>query len=84
MQHEPAAEADRPRSRVSAAFVHSQVFTLNCRGTSTKLTTFEQIKIGTKCLRTCNKQSDIKREIVYFDTRGQNGRLAHCKCKNAA
>ena len=23
-------------------------------------------------------------EIVYFDTRGQNGRLAHCKCKNAA
>ena len=22
--------------------------------------------------------------IVYFDTRGQNGRLAHCKCKNAA
>ena len=23
-------------------------------------------------------------KIVYFDTRGQNGRLAHCKCKNAA
>ena len=23
-------------------------------------------------------------EIVHFDTRGQNGRLAHCKCKNAA
>ena len=23
-------------------------------------------------------------EIVYFDIRGQNGRLAHCKCKNVA
>ena len=23
-------------------------------------------------------------KIVYFDTRGQNGRLAHCKGKNAA
>ena len=22
--------------------------------------------------------------MVYFDTRGQNGRLAHCKCENAA
>ena len=22
--------------------------------------------------------------IVYFDTRGQNGRLAHCECENAA
>ena len=25
-----------------------------------------------------------KLRIVYFDTRGQNGRLAHCKCKNVA
>ena len=24
-----------------------------------------------------------KKKIVYFDTRGQNGRLTHCKCKNA-
>ena len=23
-------------------------------------------------------------KIVYFDTRGQNGRLAHCKCTNTA
>ena len=28
--------------------------------------------------------SDIRAIIVYFDTRGQNGRLAHCKCENAA
>ena len=23
-------------------------------------------------------------EIVYFDTRGQNGRLVHCECENTA
>ena len=26
----------------------------------------------------------ICKEIVYFDKRGQNERLAHCKCKNVA
>ena len=33
----------------------------------------------------CNNfWKSVNVEIVYFDTRGQNGWLAYCKCKNAA
>ena len=42
--------------------------------------------ITTRIVKTQTSVAKIPsaRRIVYFDTTGQNGRLAHCKCENVA
>ena len=49
--------------------------------------TFTPAAVKSKVLASLHRhekglKSCMSYKIVYFDTRDQNGRLAHCKCKN--